>query len=192
MNAPIDISSVYLQTPRLVLRPFCEADLEDFYAYARVEGVGRMAGWKTHANIGETRAVLRMFIEGRITFAVVLNGRVVGSIGVEEYNQSVFPELDALSCRELGYVLAKDCWGQGLMPEAGRAVLGWLFGEKQLDAVVCCHFPENTQSARVQQKLGFRYVKTNDYTTRAGLRTQAVYNLLTREEFLRGNSPSQR
>ena len=44
MNAPIDISGITLHSPRMTLRPWRESDLEDFYAYAKVEGVGQMAG----------------------------------------------------------------------------------------------------------------------------------------------------
>lgn len=44
MNKTIDISTVTLKTPRLTLRPWMESDLEDFYEYARVDGVGQMAG----------------------------------------------------------------------------------------------------------------------------------------------------
>ena len=45
MNKKIDISAVTLKTDRLTLRPWVESDLADFYAYARVDGVGQMAGW---------------------------------------------------------------------------------------------------------------------------------------------------
>ena len=38
MNAPIDISRVILNTDRLVLRPWREADLKDFYEYASCVG----------------------------------------------------------------------------------------------------------------------------------------------------------
>ena len=48
MNQEIDITGVVLHTPRLTLRPWREEDLEDFYAYARVDGVGQMAGWLPH------------------------------------------------------------------------------------------------------------------------------------------------
>ena len=44
MNAPIDITGIPLRTPRMTLRPWRESDLEDFYAYAKVDGVGQMAG----------------------------------------------------------------------------------------------------------------------------------------------------
>ena len=46
----IDIGGVVLKTPRLVLRPWRMSDLADFYAYASVDGVGQMAGWKPHEN----------------------------------------------------------------------------------------------------------------------------------------------
>ena len=48
MNPAIDLSRVTLRTARLTLRPWRETDLEDFYAYASVDGVGQMAGWTAH------------------------------------------------------------------------------------------------------------------------------------------------
>lgn len=45
MNKPIDIRQTVLKTARLTLRPWKESDLKDFYEYARVDGVGQMAGW---------------------------------------------------------------------------------------------------------------------------------------------------
>ena len=48
MNTIIDISNTVLHTPRLTLRPWRQGDLDDFYEYASVDGVGQMAGWKPH------------------------------------------------------------------------------------------------------------------------------------------------
>lgn len=62
MNAPIDIRDVVLHTPRLTLRPWRPEDLEDFYAYARVDGVGQMAGWLPHQSREETQKILDLFI----------------------------------------------------------------------------------------------------------------------------------
>ena len=42
MNAEIDISRVILKTERLILRPWRQEDLEDFYAYASEDGVGQI------------------------------------------------------------------------------------------------------------------------------------------------------
>ena len=46
MNADFRINGKVIETERLILRPFKQTDLEDFYEYASVEGVGEMAGWK--------------------------------------------------------------------------------------------------------------------------------------------------
>ena len=65
MNKPIDISGITLQTERLILRPWKEADLEDFHEYARVDGVGQMAGWMPHGSMEESKMILDHFIEGK-------------------------------------------------------------------------------------------------------------------------------
>ena len=83
MNVPIDLSNTILHTQRLTLRPWRQEDLEDFHAYARVDGVGQMAGWKPHETIEESQQILDRFIRNRKTFAIEYRGRVVGSIGIE-------------------------------------------------------------------------------------------------------------
>ena len=133
MNKQIDITNVVLTTDRLTLRPWRESDLNDFYEYASVDGVGQMAGWNPHRNVEESKIILSHFIEGKHVFALEYQGKVIGSLGVEEYNEENYPELDALKGREIGYVLSKAYWGQGLMPEAVKAVINWLFNEQKLE-----------------------------------------------------------
>ena len=168
MNPPIDITGIVLRTPRLTLRPWQPTDLEDFYAYAKVEGVGQMAGWCPHKSIEESRQILELFLQGKRTFALEYEGRVIGSLGVEAYDEEHYPELAVLAGREIGYVLSKEFWGRGLMPEAVRAVLGWLFGSVGLDFVLVGHFDWNRQSARVIEKCGFAPIKVCPYETRYG------------------------
>ena len=184
MIPPIDLSGVTLRTDRLTLRPWRPEDLEDFYAYASVEGVGEMAGWPHHTDREVSRRILQQFIDEKKTFALEYEGRVIGSLGVERYNEALFPELDGLRCREIGYVLAKDYWGRGLMPETVRETIRWLFCEQGLDALLCGHFVWNTQSARVQEKCGFHYYAAGTYRTHMGTVEQETVNILTREEWL--------
>lgn len=40
MNVYIDISNTILETERLILRPWSQEDLDDFFEYASVDGVG--------------------------------------------------------------------------------------------------------------------------------------------------------
>ena len=51
MNTPIDITGITLTTKRLILRPWKKKDLEDFFEYAHVDGVGQMAGWLPHKTL---------------------------------------------------------------------------------------------------------------------------------------------
>lgn len=166
MNQDIDISYVELTTKRLLLRPWRESDLEDLYEYASVDGVGQMAGWNPHRNIAESRMVLASFIEHKKTFALEYQGKVIGSLGIEAYSEENYPELDILKGRELGYVLSKNYWGQGLMPEAVQAVIDWLFCDKKLDFIIVGHFERNLRSKRVAEKCGFQYIKTTKFETR--------------------------
>ena len=166
MNKRIDITGVVLTTDRLTLRPWRESDLNDFYEYASVDGVGQMAGWNPHRNVEESKIILSHFIEGKHVFALEYQGKVIGSLGVEEYNEENYPELDSLKGREIGYVLSKAYWGQGLMPEAVKTVINWLFNEQKLDFIIVGHFDRNAQSRRVIEKCGFQYIKTTKFETR--------------------------
>ena len=63
-------------------------------------------------------------------------------------------------------MLSKAYWGQGLMPEAVKAVINWLFSEEKLDFIIVGHFDRNAQSRRVIEKCGFQYIKTTKFETR--------------------------
>lgn len=159
MLAPVDITGVRLETERLILRPWTREDLEDFYAYSSIEGLGQMAGWTPHKTIDESRTILDSFIRHKKTFAIELkaSGRVIGSLGIEEPDPD--PEKEMLG-REIGYALHKDHWGQGLTPEAVMAVISWCFDTLHYDFLTCSHFDWNHQSKRVIEKCGFRYFST--------------------------------
>ena len=168
MNAEIDISKVVLRTERLTLRPWTEGDLDDLYEYASVDGVGQMAGWLPHKSIDESRVILQRFIEGKKTFALDLDGKVIGSLGIERYDEKLLPEFDEKRGREIGYVLSKNYWGRGLMPEAVKEVIRYLFESVNLDFIACGHFTDNLQSMRVQEKCGFKHYRRGKYTTKYG------------------------
>lgn len=169
MNASIDVTNIHIETPRLILRPWGENDLEDFYEYARVDGVGQMAGWLPHKDIEESRTILQMFIEHKKTLALELkeNGKVIGSLGIERIKDlSEIPE--ELQGREIGYVLSKDYWGRGFMPEAVSAVIDYCFCVLHYDYLTCAHFIRNNQSRRVIEKSGFAFLKDIKNETRYG------------------------
>ena len=187
MNPDIDISNVEISTPRLLLRPWKLRDLDDLYEYARDPEVGPNAGWPPHESRDISVMILLKFIEGKKTFAIEKDGKVIGSLGVELYPEERFPQLDRLRCRELGFVLARPYWGQGLMPEAVEAVNRWLFEEMGLDAVLCGHFHFNGRSARVQEKCGFTHLDFGSVTTATGTH-EDERTILWREDWELKNS----
>lgn len=188
MNATIDISSTVLRTERLILRPWRQEDLDDFYEYAKVDGVGQMAGWLPHESKDVTQSILDSFITHKKTFALEYEGKVIGSLGIENYKEEELPELDGLHGRSIGYVLSKDYWGQGLMPEAVKAVQKYLFEEAGFDFLVVSHYVWNGQSRRVIQKCGFRYLKTMQLNTRYGTTEDTLVYLLKKEEWKHAES----
>lgn len=183
MNAAIDISTVTLKTERLILRPWRQEDLEDFYEYASVDGVGQMAGWLPHESKEKTQMILDNFINGKKTFALELDGKVIGSLGIETYNPEKYPDLELLHGRSIGYVLSKHYWGRGFMPEAVKAVQKYLFEDVGLDFLLISHFVWNGQSRRVIQKCGFTYLRTDVYETRYGTKEPTLKYILYRKDW---------
>ncbi len=181
MNANFKINGKIMETKRLILRPFQESDLNDFYEYASVEGVGEMAGWRHHDSIDCTKEILNRFIFEDKVFAIVFkeNNKVIGSLGVEKYGkEESLTEFDGYKGREIGYVLSKNYWGKGLMPEAVKAVIHFLFNELDLDFLTCGFFNFNNQSKKVQEKCGFVPYRSLVMETQMGTKEQGTLNLL--------------
>lgn len=181
MNAEFKINGKVIETPRLILRAFEQADLDDFYEYASVEGVGEMAGWEHHVDKEITQNILNGFIKDDKTFALVdkENGKVIGSLGVEFYgSENALTEFAHYYGREIGYVLSKEYWGRGLMPEAVSSAIDYLFNALNYDFLLCGYFNFNRQSKRVQEKCGFKPYRKLTFDTRMGTKEPGILSLL--------------
>lgn len=181
MNADFKIDGQKLETERLILRAFKDSDLNDFYEYASEYGVGEMAGWKHHESIEETKEILDLFTKEDKTFAICLkaNNKVVGSVGVEKYGmEDKLTEFFNYKGREIGYVLSKEYWGKGIMPEAVNAVINYLFNERSLDFLICGYVGFNKQSKRVQEKLGFKPYRKITMNSDMGTKEDGILSLL--------------
>ena len=165
MDITVDISKVVLETDRLLLRGWREKDVDDFFEYASVDGVGEMAGWKHHETLETTRQILHGFIREKNGFPVVNkdNDKVIGSLGLHESWANGDDRAKNLKVKEIGYVLSKAYWGNGLMPEAVKAVMAFCFERCGLEALTCSHFETNSQSKRVIEKCGFSYVGNSEF-----------------------------
>ena len=181
MNAKFDVTGLVLETERLILREWYLTDLDDFFEYASVPGVGENAGWSHHKDKDESLRILKHFIEEKKTFAVVYkeNNKVIGSIGIELYGMvEKLSEFFDYKGREIGYVLSKDYWGRGLMPEALRTIIDYFFNVLDYDFLLCGHYDFNNRSKRAQEKVGFVPYRRLIFDTRLGTREPGILSLL--------------
>ncbi|MBQ4436900.1 MAG: GNAT family N-acetyltransferase [Clostridia bacterium] len=171
-----------LETERLILRPWEEADAEECFKYAQDSRIGPAAGWPVHTSVENSRQVIRDVLSGPETYVIVLKetGLPVGSIGLH-HNDLASGEDES----ELGYWLGAPYWGQGLVPEAAREMLRHAFEDLGLRRVWCGYYDGNDKSRRVQEKLGFRYQWTTENVPvpMLGETRKGHVSLMTREEW---------
>ena len=60
-----------LETKRLLLRLWEEADAESLYRYAKNPAVGPIAGWPSHTSVDHSREIIRDVLSVPETYAVV-------------------------------------------------------------------------------------------------------------------------
>ncbi len=132
------------------MRPFDLKDVEDVYSYASEPEWAKFLPvaqpyLKEHAVDFVARRILDDWSRNP-HFAVELNGRCVGAVG-----------LGIDSSRNIGavgYALARDLWGQGLISEAVKADIEWGFGTVGLAKVCARADVRNLGSLRVMIKSG--------------------------------------
>ena len=102
MNAEFSINGRKIETKRLLLRPFAESDLDDFFEYASVEGVGEMAGWHHHESKEESRAILERFIDEELNYTSnITSGKIYSSVIEKERGRSLDPQMVSLLRRHI-------------------------------------------------------------------------------------------
>jgi len=95
-------------------------------------------------------------------FAITVDEKLVGSIGI--FRQGNIHRQTA----ELGYYIAEEYWGRGIMTEAVRQICAYVFEKSDIIRIYAEPFAYNAASCRVLEKAGFQYEGT--------LRSNAVKN----------------
>ena len=149
-----------LNTERLMLRKWTEADAESLFEYAKDPEVGPIAGWPPHTNKDESLNVIKNVFNGAECYAICEKGNneAIGAIELK-LNGSTDMTNRNDEC-ELGYWLGKPFWGKGYMPEAAREIIRHAFEELGMTTIWCGYYEGNYKSKRVQEKLGFIYHHT--------------------------------
>ncbi|MBI3515881.1 MAG: GNAT family N-acetyltransferase [Proteobacteria bacterium] len=153
-----------LRTPRLILRPWRDADLEPFAAMAADPEVmahlsqepGRAASDALAAGIRDHFAA-----HGYGYWAVELPGATpfIGFVGLRlvTYAAHFTPAVD------LGWRLARDHWGHGYATEAAAASIDHGFGHLGLSEIVAYTVPANQRSRQVMHRLGMTHTAADDF-----------------------------
>lgn len=151
----------FLETERLILRPWVETDAADLFEFASAPEVGSAAGWKPHKSVDESLEIIRTVFAKPETYAVILkeNKRAIGCVGLMLGARSNLGIAENEA--ELGYWIGVPFWGNGLIPEAAGELIKYGFEKLGLVRIWCGYFDGNDKSKRVQEKCGFKYHHTN-------------------------------
>ena len=144
-----------LDTARLMLRQFVEADTEELKQLARAREVaeGTFVPHPYEEGFAEEfiESQFRDYKRGNlINFAIEIKEihKLAGSIGIRidrKHNHG-----------EIGFWIGVPYWGNGYCTEAAKAVLDYGFKNQKLDRIYAFHFAGNTASGKVLRKIGMK------------------------------------
>ena len=122
---------------------------------------------------GYISAMLSADKTGTFAYAITQNDRAIGSIGA--FRQGNIHRQTA----ELGYYLAEEYWGRGIMTEAIRQLCAILFDTTDILRIYAEPFAYNTGSRRALEKAGFHYegTMTNNAVKNGKELDMALYSL---------------
>ena len=171
-----------IETERLILRRICVEDAQAMFDnWASDENVTRYLTWPTHASPEITQLVVNDWVSSydRMDFyqwAITFRGEkntLIGTIGALEPN-------DRIAKIEIGYCIGKKWWHKGIMPEALKAVMEYLFDEVGMNRIEAHHDSRNPNSGRVMLKCGMKYEGTLRQAGRnnQGICDVCVYSML--------------
>lgn len=172
--------SDYFASVRLRMRPQSVDDAEALFD--ALSDVDLMRYWSSapHRCIDETRAYLGDRV-GDLkwrgwTMALAHDGRAIGTLGAGEVRPGVV---------EIGYLLARPYWGQGLAREAVSCLLDLLFVDEGWRRACADTDPDNEASNALLRALGFTLEGRlrGEWETHIGVRDSYIWGLL-REEWL--------
>ncbi len=182
-ESPVDHFPI-LETERLRLRQLRPGDAADVFRFRgdyQVTHYNFGAPYQTMVQAERLIDSINQNFEQRREFrwgiTVTDEGdRVIGLAGFNYWNQH-----DRRA--SVGYDLAQDHWGRGIIPEAMRVILDFGFRRLNLNRIEADCTVENTASVRVLEKLGFRTegVQREQYFEEGRFWDLQLFSLLRKE-----------
>jgi len=178
-----------LETPRLILRPFQDSDLETFAAYRSDPEVARYQGWEAPYSVEKAAEfIAEMKQKQPATRSEWYQLAIELKHGTRLMGDCAF-HLLAHDPRqaEIGFTLARQHQGHGYATEAVTRLLDYLFGELNLHRVIAICDVENLASTRLLERLGMRREGyfTENIWFKGAWGSEYLYALLQKEWTLR-------
>ena len=179
--------TVPIETERLLLRPFIEADIQPAFAnWTNDEAVTKFLRWPTHPDVETTASVIREWIQSYsrkdfYQWAITLKGSDCGPVGTISVVE-LYEETDTV---QIGYCIGSRWWGQGITSEALAGIIPFLFEQVKANRIESQHDPRNPNSGRVMKKCGLRYegtLRQADFSNQ-GIVDAAMYSLLAQDYY---------
>lgn len=170
-----------IETERLLLRPFRVTDAEDMYKnWASSPNVTKFLTWPVHCSPEATAELLKQWEAGYEDPAQYLwciewkkSREAIGSLSVVHIDENV-------RSTEIGYCIGEAYWHRGIMTEALRGVIAYLFANTGCNRICAKHDVNNPNSGKVMLKCGLSYEGTLRQAGRnnTGICDLSVYGLL--------------
>jgi ribosomal-protein-alanine N-acetyltransferase len=153
-----------IETPRLLLRPWREDDLDEV-ARLWADPVVVRYTWRQPPTrervVVEADRILKSWSEhGLGPWAVIekTTGSWIGKLGPE-----LLEDWPGEYKIEVGWILHQAWWGQGLATEGAIASIHYAFEELNLEEVISVTVPDNSASRRVMKKAGLDFQGTRNW-----------------------------
>lgn len=168
-----------IKTERLTLRRFRMEDAQAMYDNWASDGeVTKYLSWPTYTSKAQADWIVNEWTSGYdredfYLWAIEYEGQTIGSISVVELDNDV-------EKAHIGYCIGKFWWRKGIMSEALKAVMDYLFDEVGFNRLEACHDPRNPNSGKVMLKCGMRHEGTLRQAGRnnQGICDESIYALL--------------
>lgn len=146
-----------LETKRLLLRKYKKEDMDDLYEYASDEEVTRYLTFETYKNMEDANQYIQTLLEkyrnGNEVSPWAIewkqNHKMIGSIGINQWDIENY-------YIQIGYVLNKKYWNQGIMTEALKTVIDFAFKNMNIERIELTHDVRNIGSGKVMLKNGLK------------------------------------
>lgn len=177
-----------IKTPRLVLRPFCEEDMEPMFRNWQSDPeVTEFLRWQAADSIDITKRVLGEWIDSYKDPAFYQWAIVPLDLGEPIGTISVVGRDDTVKSVHIGYCIGKKWWHKGITSEAFSAIIPFLFEEVGVNRIEAQHDPNNPHSGNVMKKCGLTYegtLRQADHSNK-GIVDACMYSILASEYFAR-------